>query len=320
MLRTGKATWRPNLFVAGFAKCGTTELSSILSQHPDIFAPWEKEPNTFYCLEKYPAYFSGDKTGDTRHTVIESSVYQKMYSSATGSKYRIDATVSYTFDARFARLLKELFPDARAILVLRNQKQRLISMYFHSYIVHRERDFPRWLAHYFIPFSKTYLYRDKLRAYREAFGDDLRVVETGNLGSEMMHRQLFRFLDVRPIKVKVAHKNTNYLGPGDGQFYRDSVVALSSFVLKGMRYAKRMGFEHEFNRMMYAADDFVRGLSNNKKRKAKRDYSEMIECIPGDIGCMLDQDYAKAIEYAAQNDMLLTPTSFHNRNKGVTHH
>ena len=58
--------WRPNLFIAGFAKCGTTELSDYLSQHPDIFLPVEKEPNTFWDLAKYPAYFSGDGTGNRR--------------------------------------------------------------------------------------------------------------------------------------------------------------------------------------------------------------------------------------------------------------
>lgn len=312
MLHERNTDWKPNLFIAGFSKCGTTELCSLLSQHKDVFLPWEKEPNTLYFLEKYPAYFSGDKTSNTRHTIIESKDYQKMYSSASRYKYRIDATTSYTFDARFALLLKDLFPDAKVILALRDQKQRLISMYFHSYIVHREHDFGRWLANYFVPFADSFFYYDKLQAYHKAFGDDLKVIETKDLGSPAMHTQLFTFLDISPVKVNIAHKNSNYLGPRDSKLYRGFILALAPPLLKSMQLSKRLGVENQFNRMVYAADDFVRDRSKNKKKREggyNGSHSEMVDAIPKDITCMLDEDYTGAIEFAEQSDTLLTHTS-----------
>ena len=38
---------RPNFFIVGAPKCGTTALYAYLRQHPDIFMPETKEPNFF---------------------------------------------------------------------------------------------------------------------------------------------------------------------------------------------------------------------------------------------------------------------------------
>ena len=41
----------PNFFIIGAAKSGTTALYEVMSQHPQIYLPFQKEPN-FFCNEK----------------------------------------------------------------------------------------------------------------------------------------------------------------------------------------------------------------------------------------------------------------------------
>ena len=44
MITTGR---KPNLFLIGAPKCGTTSLASYLSDHPQIFVSDPKEPHFF---------------------------------------------------------------------------------------------------------------------------------------------------------------------------------------------------------------------------------------------------------------------------------
>ena len=41
---------KPNLFIVGKPKCGTTTLSSFLKHHPEIFMSTPKEPN-YFCTD-----------------------------------------------------------------------------------------------------------------------------------------------------------------------------------------------------------------------------------------------------------------------------
>ena len=54
---------KPNLFLIGAAKCGTTSLYHYLKQHPDLFFPEHKEPH----------YFSKDLEWRYRGTVYAAS-------------------------------------------------------------------------------------------------------------------------------------------------------------------------------------------------------------------------------------------------------
>lgn len=294
--------WRPNLFIAGFAKCGTTELCNYLSQHSEIFMPWEKEPNSFYDSDEYPGYFSGDKVGIARHSIINSKDYEQMYSKAHNHEYRIDATVSYSFHPRYAQLLRDFSPNAKVLFLIRDQKQRLISMYFHSYIVHRESNFLRWMDEYFRPYKDSFLYYDKLLAYYKTFEKNMRVIESKNLSSETVQNKLFKFLNLNPILIVRKGKNANLLSPNDGRLYRNSILALASLKARMFQVSQKVGLEHEFNRASYVAGDVVRMII--KKRSA---YKDMVESIPNEISAILDEDYAQSLDFTVNTDILINP-------------
>jgi hypothetical protein len=303
--------WKPNLFIAGFAKCGTTELCDYLSQHHDIFLPIEKEPNTFYDLAKFPAYFSGNRARNSRHRrFLSLNETYEMFSKGKKYKYRIDGTPSYTFDPKFSRILKSFSENAKVILLIRDQKDRLASMYFFSLVRHKENDFAKWLNDYFIPYITTYLYYDKIVAYYHEFGDsNLKIIETSNLSSEDVHKQIFEYLEVKPIKVSITHKNTNLLGAADSGLYRRLILTLTPIRLVTVRYSKRIGLRKQGVMAASAMSYLFRKLFKETHDNRNRDnYSEMLKLIPDTVSSVLEEDYGKSIDFAIQKRILISPT------------
>jgi hypothetical protein len=301
--------WRPNLFIAGFNRCGTTELCDYLSQHHDIFLPSEKEPNTFWDLAKYPAYFSGDRTGNLRYRrALSLNEYYEMFSKGKKYRYRIDGTPSYAFDPKFARILKSFSENAKVILLIRDSKHRLASNYFFSLVLHKENDFAKWLNDYFIPYITTYLCYDKIVAYYHEFGDsNLKIIETNNLSSEDVHKQMFEYLEVKPIKIIVKHKNPNLLGPTDSKVYRKLILILASINFRALGVAQEIGLGDQAHRTSVIISDLIRELLK-KRHNNQKSYSDIIKLIPDTVSSILDEDYRKSIDFTVQNRILINPT------------
>jgi Sulfotransferase domain len=300
--------WRPNLFIAGFHKCGTTEFCDYLSQHPDIFlSSYVKEPNTFYDLAKSPSLVTGDRTGNTRLWSISLNDYYELFSKGKEYKYRVDGSVSYTFDPKFSHILKSFSENAKVILLIRNQKRRLPSTYFYSFVRHKENDFARWLHDYFIPNIRTYLYYDKVAAYYHEFGDNnLRIIETNNLSSEDVHKQLFEYLEVEPIKISIKHKNATLLGPEDSKIYRQLILMLTSIRLGTLRVGQKIGLEKQASMTTWGMADLAH-LIFKKHNKKNNNYSDIIRLIPEDISSILDEDYKKTLNFANQKRIMICP-------------
>ena len=102
----------PNLFLAGFARCGTTHLHSILCQHPDVHTWSWKEPNFF----NWP--YQG---------VSNPLAYFKLFDSP--KRCRMDSSPTYLANPQTARILRALFPDAKYLVMLRDPKARAYSLF-----------------------------------------------------------------------------------------------------------------------------------------------------------------------------------------------
>jgi len=108
---------KPNVFLLGAAKCGTTSLASILDQHSEIKVAKSKEP-TFFC----------------RHfNVVRNPIdyLTEFATSKTGASVFIDASHGYFTDPDVAPALHLLFPEAKFILILRNPANRAHALYQH---------------------------------------------------------------------------------------------------------------------------------------------------------------------------------------------
>lgn len=100
---------RPDFFIAGAPKSGTTALCEYLRGHPQIFFSEPKELN----------YFCEDFDG---HRVIRDlKTYESMFADAGDSHLRIgEGSVLYLYSDAALERIRAYAPDARIIVMLRN--------------------------------------------------------------------------------------------------------------------------------------------------------------------------------------------------------
>jgi len=112
----------PNLFLAGFPKCGTTALAILLQQNDYIYTPRVKEPRYFLFRDSPP-----DKYDLVNSNVIwKRDDYLSLYSSSAHT-FRIDASPGYAADLYAMLAINEMSPDAKIILLVRDPVERAYS-------------------------------------------------------------------------------------------------------------------------------------------------------------------------------------------------
>jgi hypothetical protein len=107
---------RPNFFILGAAKSGTTFLDNALRLHPQVFMSPVKEP-TFFCR--------------SFQVVANPIEYFELFAAAGRENIIGEASHAYLTDPSSAGVLHALFPDARFLVVLRNPADRAHSLYQH---------------------------------------------------------------------------------------------------------------------------------------------------------------------------------------------
>jgi hypothetical protein len=126
---------RPNFFIVGAPKCGTSSMYYYLLQHPDIFLPHSPHVSTLVqdplvlgfeaLLEaqqlKEPHYFGSDLHFAPRHrTATTLDQYLKLFEGASDEKRVGEASVWYLASTSAAAEIQEFEPTARIIIMLRN--------------------------------------------------------------------------------------------------------------------------------------------------------------------------------------------------------
>jgi hypothetical protein len=109
---------RPDFFIVGAPKCGTTAMMDYLKQHPDVFVPERKELD----------FFGSDLVFKGRR--LTEAEYLSFFSRATTKKRAGEASVWYLYSKKAALEIKEFSPSARIIIMLRNPVDMMYS--FHS--------------------------------------------------------------------------------------------------------------------------------------------------------------------------------------------
>jgi len=110
-------TVRPNLFIVGGPKCGTTSLYRYLRQHPDVYMSPRKEPH-FFCPDLFsPRY------------VHDEAAYLALFSGAGGARRIGEASVYYLYSRDAAPAIRAFAPDAQIIIMLRNPVDMIYSLH-----------------------------------------------------------------------------------------------------------------------------------------------------------------------------------------------
>ena len=124
------AAGKPNLFIVGAPKSGTTALWTYLRRHPDIFTPGAEHLGSDLASAggKEFQYFGRDLASniDTRLS-LES--YLAAFAPASDERYLLDASPMYLCSESAAAEIAAFSPDARAIAVLRNPVDMMYSLH-----------------------------------------------------------------------------------------------------------------------------------------------------------------------------------------------
>src|SRR5882672_7839349 len=108
---------KPNLFIVGAPRCGTTSMYDYLKQHPDVFMPEVKEP-----------HFLGTDLTSSRF-IRDEGKYQALFATAKNEKRIGEASVWQLYSKIAAYEIKEYSPTARVIIMLRNPVDMMYSLY-----------------------------------------------------------------------------------------------------------------------------------------------------------------------------------------------
>ena len=110
--------YKPNFFIIGAPKCGTTSLASYLGGHPNIYMSNPKEPY----------YFNSDMNFQGMKTIKE---YATCFAGAGENHLAIgEASTSYLYSKAALPAILKFNPAAKFVVVVRNPVDLLYS--FHS--------------------------------------------------------------------------------------------------------------------------------------------------------------------------------------------
>ncbi len=111
---------KPDFFVVGAAKSGTSSLHRHLEQHPAVFMPAVKEPH-FFSDERPPV-----------QEVKSLREYLALFADSPLGARAGEASTSNLYSPESASRIKAFQPDAGIIMVLRNPVDRAYSQYWNQ--------------------------------------------------------------------------------------------------------------------------------------------------------------------------------------------
>lgn len=247
---------KPNLFIIGAMKSGTTSLHEYLGTHPEIAMSRVKEPG----------YFAEELTWHRGETW-----YLDLFAEDRRYRYRGESSTQYTMLPTLqgvAARIHRFNPDARLLYIMRNPFERTLSHYWHNVRVRNPREGggePRSLLQAVREQPRYLAYSDyatQLAPYIEHFGRDALYALTFESLVTNPQRELdriYRWLGLPP----------HPLGERGSRAHNQKPAQLTVAAGRGLLYRIR------FSRAWHQLSPWVpRGLKRLANRKAERAVDE----------------------------------------------
>jgi hypothetical protein len=117
----GRQTMRkPDFFIVGAPKCGTTALYAYLKEHPEVFMA--KKERHYFGRDLRPPHYPGPHS-------IDEQWYLDFFREVTTQKRVGEASVWYLWSETAAQEIKAFNPEADIIIMLRNPATMMPSLY-----------------------------------------------------------------------------------------------------------------------------------------------------------------------------------------------
>ncbi len=216
---------KPNFFIVGAARSGTTSLANYLSEHPDIFVSQIKEPKFFSQEEnEFPHNGHGDDEVDKR--VVKSIVeYELLFKDGHGCAAIGEASVDYLYFSNVSQRIKEYNSDAKIIIILRNPVERAFSAY--NYLLRSNREDLDFISaldaemerksknwEFFWYYKEVGLYFEQVKRYIDCFGEEnIKIILFDDFvnNTNAIIQELFVFLGVSK-NITINFKKLNMSG------------------------------------------------------------------------------------------------------------
>jgi len=121
----------PQVFAAGFPRCGTTWIARMLNQHPEIHAPMKKHPKYPYLVKKEIHYFnkcpSNLNEPDSENLGFKRNITDYTHFFAY-DKINIDFSICSAYDPGAAERIKEILGNVKILFFIRNKKDHKESL------------------------------------------------------------------------------------------------------------------------------------------------------------------------------------------------
>jgi len=215
---------RPNFIIVGAARSGTTSLYYWLRAHPQVFMSPVKETNYFAQLKpKFtgpgdnealhkPLERNADGSYKDRHAAIITSwqEYLALFSGSENYPARGEASPAYLFYPCTAKNIREVLPECKIVIVLREPVERAISNYkalrgagremldFES-ALKKESDRLRKGWEHFWAYKGLGLYYEQVRRYFDVFPRNqlgIWLYEDLRENPREIYKQICKFLGV----------------------------------------------------------------------------------------------------------------------------
>jgi hypothetical protein len=211
---------KPNFFLVGQPKSGTSAIHRFLGEHPEIFMSRPKEPH-FFCPDFHAITdeFHGSRA-PAFHEVRDLDTYLGLFEPAGDEKILGEASTHYLYSGVAAERIHEFNPDARILIMLREPVAFLHSLHaeFLNNETEDEPDFGRALeleehrrrgrhlprtarCPAYLYYSARVGYAEQVRRYRSQFSADrVKIVVFDDLKEDVgaVYGEILDFLEVDP--------------------------------------------------------------------------------------------------------------------------
>lgn len=210
---------KPNLFIIGAPKCGTTSLANWLRKHPDAFISTAKEPH----------YFNKDEY----QSISRLNEYENFFKGAKNEKWVGEASTWYMYSKVAVNNILEYSTNPKFIVCLRNPVEMCQSLFYQhvqngdEYIANFETAWAlqeeRAKGNHI---KKSCRYPDRLQYGKVCkIGSQLKrvlkLVPANQLlilflddikhNSQKVQNDVIHFLDIEPIKIALQKSNPSQI-------------------------------------------------------------------------------------------------------------
>jgi hypothetical protein len=278
---------KPNLFIVGAPKCGTTALYTYLGQHPQIFMSPIKEPE----------FFASDFLGDRRR-ILGLQKYLACFAEARDEEIVGEASTAYFASEVAPREIRGFAPHARIIIMLRNPVDKMYSRFAEACFSNQEhhvsleaaleaeqRDGPSFGLGY----RESARYASRVERYITTFGrESIHVIIYDDFKehTSKIYQETLRFLGVRPdsrMDFPVLNSNKYVRSMALQEFVRHPPGILRQFGRIAMPMEMRKFLRGWFSRLNVVCTPRS-PLDPDLRRRLQREFREDVEKLGNLIG------------------------------------